>query len=117
MNLYKGFNFFADHSTMKMCLSDKDHAKICNELADHAAKWRDIGGVLGFSEGELDNIQADQMLFAQFPPMSYLKKMVSQWLQWAPGDGRGSTDCATKESLVAALLKSNLGQLAKNINL
>ena len=107
-------NFFVDH---RMRLSDGDHAKICNELEDYAAKWREIGGALGFSEGELNNIQANQMLLTQFPPMSYLKEMVSQWLQWASGDGRGSTDCATKESLVAALLKVNLGQLAEKIDL
>ena len=109
-------NFFVDH---RMRLSDGDHAKICNELEDYAAKWREIGGAvaMGFSEGELNNIQANQMLLTQSPPKSFLKEMVSQWLQWAPGDGRGSTGCATKKSLVAALYKINLGQLVKNINL
>ena len=107
-------NFFEYH---RMRLSDGDHAKICNELEDYAAKWREIGGALGFSEGELNNIQANQMLLTQFPPMSYLKEMVSQWLQWAPGDGRGSTSRATKESLVAALLAVNLGQLTEIVDL
>ena len=102
---------------MEMRLSDSDHTKICNVLEDHAAKWRDIGGVLGFSEGELDNIQCNQVLLTQSPPMSFLKQMISQWLQWVPGDGRGSTDCAMKESLVAALKKVNLGRLAEKIDL
>ena len=100
-----------------MHLSDSDHAKIYSELEDHAAEWRDIGGALGFSEGELNNIEGNQMLFTQSPPMSYLKRMLSKWLQWAPGDGRGSTGYATKESLVAALLEVNLGRLAKKIDL
>ena len=34
-------------------------------------------------------------------------------MQRAPGDGRGSTGYTTKESLIAALLKANLGELAK----
>ena len=46
-------------------------------------------------------------------PKSWLSAMLTQWLQWAPGDGRGSTDYATKEKLHAALLKINLGQLAE----
>ena len=93
-------------------LNSSNHVEIRSGLEEHAAKWRAIGGALGFSEGELDNIQADLTLITQSPPMSYLKKMVSQWLQWAPGDGRGSTDYATKESLTDALLKVNLGELA-----
>lgn len=100
-----------------MRLSDSDHAKICNVLEDHAAKWRDIGGALGFSEGELDNIQCNQVLLTQSPPMSFLKQMVSQWLQWALRDGRGSKGNATKESLVAALKKVNLSRLAEKIDL
>ena len=46
-------------------------------------------------------------------PSSYLEELLSQWLQWAPGDGRGSTGYATKESLIAALRQANLGALAK----
>ena len=46
-------------------------------------------------------------------PNSYLREMLSQWLQWAPGDGRGGTSFATKGSLHAALLRANLGRLAE----
>ena len=52
------------------------------------------------------------MLFTQAPG-SYLSEMLTQWLQWAPGDGRGSKGFATKESLYDALLKINLGRLAE----
>lgn len=55
----------------------------------------------------------DPMLMLQFPPKSYLRNMLSQWLQWAPGDGRGSTSFATKGMLHAALLKAKLGDPAK----
>ena len=84
-----------------------DHHSICTKLELHAAKWREIGGALGFKEGELDNIQSNPLLLVQSPPQSWLKQMITQWLQWAPGDGRGSTSVATKESLHAALLKIN----------
>ena len=53
------------------------------------------------------------MLLAQSPPKSYLREMLNQWLQWAPGDRRGSTGFATKGSLRAALLKANLGVVAE----
>ena len=46
-------------------------------------------------------------------PNSYLRRMLTQWLQWDPGDGRGSAGFATRESLHAALLKVNLAQLAE----
>ena len=52
------------------------------------------------------------MLMMQAPG-SYLGEMLSQWLQWAPGDGRGSTGFAMRESLRKALLRVNLGQLAQ----
>ena len=46
-------------------------------------------------------------------PQSWLREMLSQWLQWAPGDRRESTSFATKDSLRTALLNANLGQLAQ----
>ena len=73
----------------------------------------DIGDALGFEEGEITNIQSNPMLLTQSAPKSYLRELLRQWLQWAPGDGRGSTGFATRESLQAALLKANLGQLAE----
>ena len=59
----------------------------------------------------MDNIRNSPMLLMQ-APKSFLREMLSQWLQWAPGDGRGSKDFATKEALYAALLKINLGEFA-----
>ena len=100
-------------STSATHLSDSDHSWIYKKLAPRAAKWRDIGRELGFKQEEMDNIQSNPMLLTQSPPQSWLSEMLSQWLQWAPGDGRGSTGFATRESLHAALLKANLGQLAQ----
>ena len=56
----------------------------------------------------MNNIQIRPML-TMSAPNSWLGEMLTQWLQWAPGDGRGSTGFATKETLRAALLKANLG--------
>ena len=82
---------FTESSTAAQ-LNDSDHEK----LAPHAAKWRDVGKGLGFKEEEMDSIQSNPMLMMQSPPKSWLKEMLSQWLQWAPGDGRGSTGVATR---------------------
>lgn len=94
-------------------LCDDDHSWIYEKLEDKAFKWRDIGRAIGFKQGEMDNIQSDPMLLTQSAPKSYLREMLSQWLQWAPGDRRGSASSATKESLRAALLNADLGQLAQ----
>ena len=59
----------------------------------------------------MDNI-AGRPLLMQLAPNSWLGEMLTQWLEWAPGDARGSTGFATKEALHVALLKANLGQLA-----
>ena len=92
-------------------LSGDDHSAIYYKLEGHATKWRDIGRALGFTEGEMDNIQSRPLLM-QLAPNSWLGEMLTQWLEWAPGDGRGSTGFATKKALRMALLKTNLGQLA-----
>ena len=92
-------------------LSEDDHYSIYTKLAPHADKWRDIGRELGFKEGEMNIIENVPKLMMQ-APRSWLRQMLTQWLQWAPRDGRGSAGFATKESLHHALLKAGLGQLA-----
>ena len=69
-------------------------------------KWREIGTYLGFRPGELDNICGESLLHA---PTDWLQDMLSQWLQWVPGDGRGSNSSATLEGLKAALNQAGLG--------
>ena len=60
-------------------------------------------------------IQNTPMLMMQ-GSKSWLGDMLTQWLQWAPGDGRGSVGFATKKALHVALLKANLGQLAQQFS-
>ena len=41
--------------------------------------------------------------------------MLSSWLQWAPGDARGSTDYATMEALRRAVNRAGLGVTAQEL--
>ena len=69
---------------------------------------------LGFRSGELDNIQSNPSLFSK-APTSWLSAMLSQWLQWAPGDGRESTSFATLEDFKTALNQTGLGATAHDL--
>ena len=95
-------------------LCDEDLGDIYHKLEPRAARWNDVGDALGFSEGEMENIASSPMLLMQ-APRSHLRQMLAQWLQWAPGDGRGSKDFATKEALYAALMKKNLTSIANSL--
>ena len=50
-------------------------------------------------------------------PKYYLIELLSQWLEWAPGDGRGSQGYATLEGLKNALRQANIEDLAYDLNL
>ena len=95
-------------------LTDNHHSVLLKQLTKHAAVWRDIGTYLGFTQGQLDNIQANQFL-ATNSPVSWFSSMLAQWLQWAPGDSRGSTSFATLEDLKAALNQAGLGATAHDL--
>ena len=95
-------------------LTDNHHSVLLKQLTKHAAAWRDIGTYLGFTQGQLDNIQANQFL-ATNSPVSWLSSMLAQWLQWAPGDSRGSTSFATLGDLKAALSQAGLGATAHDL--
>ena len=84
-------------------------------VREYASQWRDIGAALGFSQGEMNTIQANPLLMLQTPPKSWLRELLTQWMQWEPGDQRGSTAIPTREALRAALLKANLGNVAEMI--
>ena len=43
--------------------------------------------------------------------------MLEEWLQWAPGDHRGSKNFATLEGLQLALSKSGLGVAASELRI
>ena len=92
-------------------LTDDHHSVLLRHLTNHAAAWRVIGTHLGFHPGELANIEASPNL-TQRAPVSWLSAMLAQWLQWAPGDSRGSPSFATLEDLKSALNQAGLGATA-----
>ena len=55
-------------------------------------------------------------MFIEDAPKSYLRKMLSQWLQWGPNDGRRSGNFANKAALVAALKRINLSGVALELH-
>ena len=72
-------------------LSESDHlSKLLCQLNPHASKWREIGTHLGFLQGELDNIEHKPLLLNE-GPKAWLREMLREWLEWAPGDSRGSS--------------------------
>lgn len=93
----------------------EDFHQIVEILKGCASRWREIGIALGFKPLELTMIQSNPMLLLQDPPHSYMRHMLSHWLQWAPGDGRGSKSYPTRGMLSAALWKANLGALASDL--
>ena len=97
-------------------LTEEDLQSLLQQLTKNAGRWRDIGTHLGFKSGELDNIQARPYLMSD-APNSWLGAMLSQWLQWAPGDGRGSTSFATLEGLKDAVRLAGLAATAEDLTL
>ena len=76
-----------------------------SRLKDHAAKWRIIGCYLGFSQGQLDNIESKPTLIPT-GPVSFLSELLTQWLQ------RGN---ATLQALKFALNQTDLGVVSIEI--
>ena len=97
-------------------LNEHNHSVLFKQLIKHSAKWRVIGSLLGFLPSELHNIEAKPSLNSS-APISWLSTMLSQWLQWAPEDSRGSTSFATLEDLKAALSQAELGAAAHDLGI
>ena len=92
------------------------HAILYFQLKVHAAKWREIGANLGFSQEELDNIK-DELMNLTGSPQTCLSAMLTEWLEWAPNDAPGSThdQYATFESLKGAVSEAGLGSVADSL--
>ena len=88
-------------------LAAKHQSVLSSELKMKSAKWNDIAMYLGFINDELEIIKAMPLLLTS-APNSWLNEMLSEWLQWAPGDARNSTKIATLEELRDALNKTGL---------
>ena len=92
------------------------HALLLTQLKQHATKWKEIGTHLGFTQGELSNIQASPLHLNE-APKSWLSAMLSEWLEWAPGDQRGSKNYATLSGLKSAVREAGLGRTAEELTL
>ena len=92
-------------------LTESDMTALYSKLNCHAPHWRDIATQLGFRQTELKTIEARPFLL-QEAPQSWLRAMLSDWLEWAPNDSRGSSSFATLQALKDALSKSGLGATA-----
>ena len=101
-------------SEQSLKLTDKHLPYLQKKLRNHAAKWRDIGTYLDFLPGELDNIETRPSLVHR-APVSFLERMLEEWIQWAPGDSRGSNGFATLDDLKAALMDAKLGATAHSL--
>ena len=88
---------------------------LMKQLKTHASKWRTVGIHLGFILGELSNIEARPSLTPD-APLSWLSAMLEEWIQWAPGDNRGSTSFANLQELKDALREAELGATAHKLN-
>ena len=101
-----------DH-TRHTLLTESHLPVLLDKLRGHASKWRGIGLHLGFRPGELDNIQARPFLL-QGAPESWLGAMLTEWLQRAPNDCRGSSSI---ENLREALEKNGIDLDERILNL
>ena len=96
-------------------LSNDHFSNLFGKVSRHSAKWREIGVHLGFHPGELDDIQARPLLLSN-APKSWLEAMLAEWIQWAPGDGRGSKGYATLHSIWNALVMSGEREAAQSLS-
>ena len=111
--------WFVDRSSTECNTADLQYLTDCHlsalvsALKSHASKWMEIGTYLGFQQGDLLNITANP-LFLTNAPRSWLQAMLSEWLQRAPGDSRGSPSFT---SLKSALNKSDLASAASDLSI
>ena len=103
------------HESGNQRLTEKDNFHhLYEQLSKHSDKWSSIGSHLGFLQSELDIIKAKPLLLSE-APNSWLREMLAEWLQWAPGDSQGSRVCATLNALKKALCKAGLRETALSL--
>ena len=85
---------------------------LVQELSEHSASWMQIGAGLGFTHSELSIVRNTH---PGSDPKDCLRQMLSQWLEWAPGDSRGSTMSANLERLQIVLVSVNLTETAEKL--
>ena len=102
-----------------MCIRDrfsKHLSSLIDQLRVHASQWRKIGTSLEFRQEELEDIPGRPLLLTG-APISWFTTMLSEWVEWAPGDHRKSTQYATLEALKTAVDKAGFGATALRLSL
>ena len=106
---------FYEHCQSCYVAAVLSHPSLIEQLGPHAANWKEIGTYLGFSQPELTLIQSSPVHFMGAPG-SWLSAMLEAWLEWKPGDKRGSSESASLESLKEAVSKARLGKTAAELH-
>ena len=91
------------------------HKRLIEQLGIHAPKWKEIGTYLGFHQPELRLIQESPAHFMG-APRTWFSAMLEEWLEWKPGDERGSKERASLKSLKKAVDKAGLGKTAAELH-
>lgn len=89
-------------------LEPHHYGLLCEQLVPCLSDWETIAINLGFKSYEIAKIKSDMHLTLHD---SHMYEVVEKWLQWAPGDGRGSQDMATLEALQSALNRANYARI------
>ena len=84
---------------------EKHLAYLMSKLKVHASQWRIIGCFLGFSRGQLKNIESTPTLIPT-GPVSFLQELLGKWLE------QGN---ATLQALKLALNEADLGALSHEL--
>ena len=94
-------------------MSDKDLFHLMRLLKDYSTKWETIGLSLGFIQPELNIISGMSKLLVE-APVSYLRELLSQWIQWPTEKHQNNP---TLEALYTALRSDlvGLGALAEEV--
>ena len=97
-------------------LSDSHIPTLLCKLKKCSTDWRTIGTHLGFKSGELDSIWARSIQNLEGVEGSF-RIILEWWMEWIPGDHRGSVQAATLEALRDAVCRAGYGQTAYSLSL
>lgn len=105
--------FFHPGGSTRTLVESHHYGILIEQLCKRAAKWDMIATGLRFTNDEINNIDAS----SNSKPLACLRAVLSDWMQWAPGDARGSKDRSTLEALKIALYRANCGDIAETLTL
>ena len=97
-------------------VEDHHYGFLHEQLCPCADKWEKIAIGLRFKADEIRRIKCDPMNIAGGSE-ACLGAVLADWLQWIPGDARGSKKKATLEALKTAVSKAGFGVIAKKLTL